>query len=205
MWKELQEDARLYHRLRFDGRARFAKWLVLWCASPGFVTLMFQRLNARYSELRRASGWTLKTICMRLLSELGRWLVTFLAKAEVLGSVRIEPGVYLSNRGNLVIGAQCIGAGTIIHHRVTIGMSLLSRGTPSIGANVWVGPDCVIYGNIDVGAGATVLPGTVLTKSIPPGAVVRGNPARVVRFGFDNSALRSSLSWDVDVPAAPAT
>ena len=55
----------------------------------------------------------------------------------------------------------------------------------------------MIYGNIKIGDGVTVLPGSVITKSVPSGAVVQGNPARVIRRLYDNSVLRSNLSADV--------
>jgi len=113
--------------------------------------------------------------------------------------------VYLGDLGHLIIGAQRIGSGTMIHHRITIGMNLADKGKPTIGANVWIGPGTVIYGNITLGDGATVLPGTVLTKSIPAGAVVQGNPARVVRIGFDNAALRASTNYDIDAASLPVS
>jgi acetyltransferase-like isoleucine patch superfamily enzyme len=44
-----------------------------------------------------------------------------------------------------------------------------------------------------------VLPGSFLTYSVPPGAVVKGNPAAIVRRNFDNSELRRSLLIVKDV------
>lgn len=72
---------------------------------------------------------------------------------------------------------------------------------PRVGANVWIGPDCVIAGKLNIGDGATILPGSYLTFSVPPLSVVKGNPARVVRENFDNSALRKSLAIVADLPA----
>ena len=91
----------------------------------------------------------------------------------------------------------------MIHHPVTIGMNLADKGKPIIGGNVWIGPHSVIYSNITLGDGATVLPGTVLTKSIPAGAVVQGNPGRVLRIGFDNAALRASADCSVNAASLP--
>jgi acetyltransferase-like isoleucine patch superfamily enzyme len=67
-----------------------------------------------------------------------------------------------------------------------------------IGRNVWIGPGCVIYGNITIGDCATVLPGSVVSMNVRPGAVVGGNPATVVYEHFDNSRLRRSLAADID-------
>ena len=69
----------------------------------------------------------------------------------------------------------------------------------AIGRNVWIGPDCIIAGSLTVGDGATVLPDTFLTFSVAPRAVVKGNPAVVMRKDFDNSPLRRSLIVVQDV------
>ncbi len=167
----------------------------------GKLVLVTQRVNQLFNEARRARrGWTLKKILLRLALAWLNPLMVIVAKAEVLDDVEIGESVYLSDYGNLVIGARRIGAGTHIHHCVTIGKGLTDGGRPTIGCNVWIGPDCVIYGNLEIGDGATILSGTVLTKSIPPNAVVQGNPARVLRRNFDNSALRSSHEWEVALP-----
>jgi acetyltransferase-like isoleucine patch superfamily enzyme len=63
---------------------------------------------------------------------------------------------------------------------------------------VWIGPWSIIYGNIKVGDGVTILPNTVLTKSVSDGVIVQGNPARVIRRCFDNTVLRCTLDTEVE-------
>jgi serine acetyltransferase len=104
----------------------------------------------------------------------------------------IEGGVYLSGRGHIIIGVRSIGAGTVIHDHVTLGRSVKSDDVPEIGRRVWIGPRSVIYGKIKLGDGVTVLPDTVLSRSIPAGSVVRGNPATIVRRDYDNAAFLAS-------------
>ncbi|HEY2036586.1 MAG TPA: hypothetical protein VGG96_06205, partial [Steroidobacteraceae bacterium] len=70
--------------------------------------------------------------------------------------------------------------------------------------NVWIGPDCVIYGDIAIGDGATILAGTVLSMNVPPRAVVAGNPATIIAREYDNAALRRNLRTDVDRSAFAA-
>jgi serine acetyltransferase len=120
------------------------------------------------------------------------------AKSEVDARTSIAGGVYLSNGGQLIISPHSIGKGTLIHERVTIGVDASDAGPPTIGENVWIGADCVIYGDNRLGTGVTVLPGTVLSMNVPDNAVICGNPGSIVRVDFDNSELRRSLACDID-------
>jgi len=197
----LKEDARFYQRLRFGERSSgILSWLVC-VTSPGLFLLAMHRAANAFQRLRHTQQSPIKRKCLHVLLTLLNPLLLFRARSEITGATSVAPGVYLSDRGELVIGARAIGAGSVIHHAVTIGMSTMNQGTPSIGRNVWIGPDCVLYGNIEIGEGATLLPGTVLSKSIPAGAVVKGNPGRIVEMGFDNSCLRTSLDFQVELQA----
>ena len=49
----------------------------------------------------------------------------------------------------------------------------------SIGADCWVGASSVIMA--DLGAHVTVAAGSVVSREVPPGATVAGNPSRIVR------------------------
>ena len=49
-----------------------------------------------------------------------------------------------------------------------------------VGDNVWIGFNACIVKGVHVGDGATIWPGAVVLEDVEPGAVVRGNPARIV-------------------------
>jgi serine acetyltransferase len=196
--KDLSQDIAFYHRLRFPGRqpTLFSRTRAL-LSSRGLFVLAAHRITYRCT-LTRPSGRmaSLLNLAKRVFLRPGYYIPRVLAKSEIVESSRIEAGVYLSDRGHMILGASSIGAGTIIHDHVTIGMNKRSE-TPEIGPNVWIGPRCVLYGSIQVGAGATLLPDTVLTKSVPPGAVVQGNPARVLERELDTALLRCSLFSEI--------
>jgi acetyltransferase-like isoleucine patch superfamily enzyme len=47
--------------------------------------------------------------------------------------------------------------------------------------NVWIAAGAIIIGGVTVGENSVVAAGSVVTKDIPPNALVGGNPARVIR------------------------
>jgi len=64
---------------------------------------------------------------------------------------------------------------------------------------VWLGAGCIVLPGVTIGRGAVVGAGSVVTKDVPPMAIVAGNPARVVRQ-FDPASIAphgpaDPLSW----------
>ena len=53
-----------------------------------------------------------------------------------------------------------------------------------IGHDVWIGANAIILTGVEIGNGAVVAAGSVVTKSIPPYAIVGGNPARFIKWRF---------------------
>jgi acetyltransferase-like isoleucine patch superfamily enzyme len=56
----------------------------------------------------------------------------------------------------------------------------IARKAVVIEDDVWIGPGCTILKGVTIGRGAFVEAGSVITKDVPAGARVMGNPARVV-------------------------
>ncbi len=68
-----------------------------------------------------------------------------------------------------------------------------------IGSDCWIGTRVFIAGGITIGDGAILLAGSVVTKDVPPFAVMGGVPARVVRYRFDEETIAFLLRtrwWD---------
>ena len=74
------------------------------------------------------------------------------------------------------------------------------KDAPEIGNDVWIGRDVSIYSGVTIGDGAVIAGQSVVTKSVPPYAVVAGNPARVVKYRFDEATIADLLDvkwWDL--------
>jgi len=121
------------------------------------------------------------------------------------------PGVKLTALGRdrdrparLTIGSRCsIGDRTQIHccQEVRIGDYVLISWDANILENnfhtttdggivsapvtiedrVWIGCRALILSGVTVGAGSVIAAGAVVTKDVPPGSLVAGNPAKVIR------------------------
>ena len=60
-----------------------------------------------------------------------------------------------------------------------------------IGNDVWLGARVFVGAGVTIGDGCVVSAGSVVTKSLPPGSVAVGNPARIVRRREDYARRRS--------------
>ena len=58
-----------------------------------------------------------------------------------------------------------------------------------IGNDVWIGAYATILGGVKIGNGAVIGAGAVVAKDVPPYAVVVGNPAKVVKYRFDEATI----------------
>ena len=66
-----------------------------------------------------------------------------------------------------------------------------------IGNDVWIGTGAIIIEGVTIGDGAVVAAGAVVTKDVPPYAVVGGVPAKVIRYRFNEEqiALLLEFKW----------
>jgi maltose O-acetyltransferase len=68
------------------------------------------------------------------------------------------------------------------------------RGGPvSIGNHVWIGYRAIVLPGVTIGAGAVVGAGSVVTRDVPPFAIVAGNPAR--QIGKRPESLHYQLAY----------
>lgn len=64
-----------------------------------------------------------------------------------------------------------------------------------IGHDVWIGDGAYVKAGVKVGHGAVVGMASVVTKDVPPYAVVGGNPARILKYRFRPEVIEALLRW----------
>jgi virginiamycin A acetyltransferase len=73
------------------------------------------------------------------------------------------------------------------------------KGDTCIGNDVWIGYNATIMPGVKIGHGAIVASQSVVTKDVPPYAVVGGNPATVIKLRFEQDVIDELVAiawWD---------
>lgn len=66
-----------------------------------------------------------------------------------------------------------------------------------IGNDVWIGYGTIINRGVSIGDGAVIAAGSVVTKNVPPYAIVGGTPAKIIRMRFEEKIIQKllELKW----------
>lgn len=76
------------------------------------------------------------------------------------------------------------------------------RAPISIGSDCWIGQRAFFVGGLSIGDGAVVLAGAVVTKDVPPYAIVGGVPAKILKYRYDEETIQFLLEkkwWNMPV------
>lgn len=94
-----------------------------------------------------------------------------------------EGGLYIGF--NTKIGEGCFILTTNHNYLSTIRVPYDHVGfmqKVEIGKNCWIGAKSIICPGVKIDDGAIVAMGSVVTKSVPKGAIVGGNPAKIIKY-----------------------
>lgn len=76
------------------------------------------------------------------------------------------------------------------------GIEAFSKGDIIIDDDVWIGYGSTIMSGVHIGQGAIVAAGAVVTKDVPPYAIVGGVPAKVIKYRFKQQLIEGLLKVD---------
>lgn len=69
-------------------------------------------------------------------------------------------------------------------------------------SDVWIGDGAVVMPGLEIGTGAVIGANAVVTKDVPPYAVVAGTPARIIKFRFKDAIVEKLLAsewWELSI------
>lgn len=72
----------------------------------------------------------------------------------------------------------------------------LSKGGINIGDDVWIGFGATILDGVTIGTGAVIAARAVVTKNVPPYAIVGGCPASIIKYRFSENIIKSLSGFD---------
>ena len=163
--------------------------------SPRFGEVLRTDLLARYPDaarwgpLRVAAAFLVDpslraVLTIRLALRSGDRML-FICRAWTVARLRSEvfrceigPGLQLPHPFGVVIApGTFLGRNVTLHHSVTLGYARAPRPqerlpTPSVEDGVEIHPGSVVVGDITIGPGACIGPGSVVSRDVAPGAVV---------------------------------
>lgn len=76
-----------------------------------------------------------------------------------------------------------------------------TKGDINVGNDVWIGSNVKILSGVNIGDGAIIGANSLVTKDIPPYAIAGGNPAKIIKYRFDNETNDKLLKiqwWNFD-------
>ncbi|MDD4530667.1 MAG: CatB-related O-acetyltransferase, partial [Candidatus Gracilibacteria bacterium] len=120
-----------------------------------------------------------------------------------------EHTIYIGNFCSIASGAQIYAFNDHNYTKLTTypptATGLILGDNKDIGADVhiehdvWIGTNAIILPGVTIGTGAVIGAGSIVTKSIPPYAIVGGVPAKIIKYRFDEHTIKHLLEsewWD---------
>ncbi len=145
--------------------------------NPNTIEKKFHHLMHYYPEYAHIFFW-------RINGRLHPWKPYFVGDfgCKIFGSTKIDGGLMCYHPFAAVINAKSIGKNFQFRNSLTIGNKANDNTKiPTIGANVIVGANVVIIGDITIGDNVIVGAGSVVVKDVPSNVVIAGNPAKIIR------------------------
>jgi serine O-acetyltransferase len=178
MLDDLSADLQHYSRLCYCGQPIWRIFIPLLYAHPAALAVIWYRFGSAAWRLRIPVARQV----LQIIYLMGMPLVRMYSGIQIQPQTEIGPGLTILHFGGVVITRECtIGPNCLLYHNVNIVTMRNYRG-PTIGKHFYAGTGATILGTISIGDNVTVGANAVVTKSVPPNAVVAGVPARILRF-----------------------
>jgi virginiamycin A acetyltransferase len=157
------------------------------------------RYRRRYKNVKIMEDVSIDAYC-----SVGEY--TFIGSNSIITKSKI--GRYCSIAPNVSIGLgehiiDRVSTSSIFYGKESY--NILTKGNLEIGNDVWIGTKAIILRGVKIGDGAIIGGGAVVTKDVPPFAIVAGSPAKLIKFRFSSEKISKILEvkwWEKDLEEA---
>lgn len=175
----------------------------------------FSPKKLKYKYVAFTAYWDNRSVFART-SALGSFVRLYNVQLGRYSSIRDNSKVMNAEIGNYsVIAKEClIGLGVHPTNYLTC-HSIFYKNSPwgfhpewvkqinnlvrdtHIGNDVWIGARSMVMDGVSIGSGAIVAAGSVVTKDVPPFALVGGAPAKLIKYRFPPEVIKrlEEIQW----------
>ena len=112
----------------------------------------------------------------------------------------------IGNYCSIASGVKFLCGGNHTYHTLTTfpfeniyfhQIEAVTNGPIVLSDDVWIGTNAIVLSGIKLGQGSVVSAGSVVTRDVPPYAIVGGVPAKVIKYRFDSATIEKLLRLDL--------
>jgi serine O-acetyltransferase len=169
LWEYIKSD--LY---RYEGKLGWKSFFKHYYITPGFKYCFYLRICRKLKSTNKGLYIIFRLVLRHYSFKFGY---------DIPVDTKIGYGFYIGHFGGVVISSNAIiGNNCNISQGITIGYSSRGKnvGHPTIGDNVYIGPNAVIIGNIIINNNVAIGANAVITKDCEENTVLAGVPAKVL-------------------------
>ena len=122
-------------------------------------------------------------------------------KITIKGTGKVKIGKYCAIGWDVKIlssnhNVECINLSIALQEKLGCDTFEIAKDVV-VGNNVWIGDSVIILPGVNIGNGCIIGAGSVVTKDIPDYAIVAGNPAKLIRYRFNDKTIQylNNLQW----------
>ena len=143
-------------------------------------------------KLYRIMRW-LYTHKIPVLPKIVQLIIFLMYNSKVTGDTQIGKGTYFVCNGisTVLIPGTVIGDNCVLGLRFSTVRQFPYKDEPILKNNVWIGPNVIVAGPVIIEDDVIIVGNSYVTKSVPKGAIVSGNPAKIVGW-------RKDLKYDIN-------
>lgn len=190
-WRKLQSGELKRKGVKLKGIVHFNQNTVFGGYNRiGYNSIILDSIIGRYSYMGRDNQ--LDNVEIGKFCSIGSFLTVVTATHPTKGFVSTHPAFY---------STKCQSNKTFVEEDLFDEHLSVNGRNLIIGNDVWIGHNVRFIGGIKIGDGAIVGTGALVTKDVPPYAIVGGVPAKIIRYRFTKEQIEFLLRtkwWNKD-------